>query len=113
MRHLPTYGWQSYGVGRYRHFSGARVLRRGNTWTAGFVDKSNHAGHRTAKAAVAFMEANDPAFWTFDRSTSIGRIAGLWLETAYIDGIRCDHAFIGFVEDGKEPTKSVEGIFIR
>lgn len=104
------HGWQSYGVSRYRHFSGARVIRRGNKWIAGFVDKSNHLGHRTAKAAVAFIEANDPAFWTFDRSTSFGCVAGLWLETAYIDGIRRNQAFIGFVKSGEKPTKSVEGI---
>lgn len=111
MNRLPIYGWQSYGVGRYRHFCGACVLRTGGKWTARFVDGSSHSGLSTAKAAVTFIELNDPSFWTFDGWTSGGCIAGLWLETAFIDGDRSNRLFIASTDDGVTLAPLVERMF--
>jgi 5-methylcytosine-specific restriction endonuclease McrA len=109
----PKFGWEPDGKDRYLHCSGARIILDGKTWIATFVNQQSYPGHRTANAALRYIEANDIQFWTVDDWTSKMETFGVFFEAAYIDRYQKNEAFAMSIKQESEVSPEVGMIFTK
>jgi DNA-directed RNA polymerase subunit RPC12/RpoP len=85
-------GWKQVGPTSVDHPCGAGVRQlRKNWWAAKTVNGALTGGFATSEQACAWVEANDPAFWSIGRPASAGNYFGIDFESSFLDIEKSDH----------------------
>jgi len=117
---LLRYGWSVKGPRSYFHYSGTRVFLRGRTWTARKATGELSIGHASAEAAIRWLVAHDPDYWTLGDWGSGGYLLqDLYIETGFLDADEHkesktrDHVAVLHLFKGREFPRKVEASFKR
>lgn len=110
-RKFERNNWRRCGVGCYRHVSGSRITRDGKTWTANWVDGSQHHGYGTAKIAIESVKESDPLFWGFDRTSCSGvPTGGILIDVGRVDG---SDAFVAYMSEKSDVLSYINAAFAK
>lgn len=120
MEDLLHDGWSVKGPRSYFHYSGPRVFLRGRYWTARKVTGELSKGHASAEAAIRWLVANDPDYWTLGDWASGGfPFSNLSVETGFLDADKHkehnvrDHVAVLHLFKGREFPRKAEASFKR
>jgi 5-methylcytosine-specific restriction endonuclease McrA len=120
MKDLLRDGWSVKGPRSYFHYSGPRVFLRGRTWTARKVTGELSKGHASAEAAIRWLVAQDPDYWTLGDRASCGMpLSSIFTETGFLhtdehkDANKRDHVSILYLRKGRHFPSEAEASFKR
>lgn len=107
-------GWIKVGPKSYRHHCGARVANRGRLWTATSITGATLAGHSTALQAMLYLQENDPSFWSYGHSATVGSTRGVWLTVGCLNADpreRREGAFVCYLDSGDSLPAFLKPVF--
>ena len=117
MEDLLHHGWVSNGARSYVHYCGTKVVQRGKqSWNARQIDGTLSIGHKSAEAAIRWIEAHDPEYWTYGAKCSAGlMVAGIGVTTGFLgiedenkDMDERDHVVVLSLFEAREfPTRHI------
>ena len=120
MEDLLRGGWSVKGPRSFFHYSGPRVFLHGSTWTARRVTGELSKGHVSAEAAIRWLVAHDPDYWTVGDWASGGSpLSNLYIETGFLDvdehkdANTRDHVAVLRLFKGREFPRKAEASFKR
>jgi hypothetical protein len=110
---LERLGWYRLTSHKYRHYCGAVVTKRGKLWDATTVNGIPFSGHKTELEAAAYLEQNDPSFWTYGRSCVMGLCGGVVnMIGGRLDGYGTADVFVFYSQDEQSfPMNQVRSAF--
>jgi len=111
MEELETWGWTETGAQSYLHHCGARVTKRGTLWSARTVASASAGRHVTALQAAAYLQENDPWFWSYGKSASFGNCGGIFFAAGCLDGRGKDNVFACHLSLHESFPKYLESTF--
>jgi 5-methylcytosine-specific restriction endonuclease McrA len=108
---LQRRGWAKRTPHSYLHHCGARVTKRGGLWVASTVAGISAGNHTSEAQAAAYLQENDPSFWSYGELVSVapGTYDGLWFAVGRLDGQDGKNVFVCHLplhEDFPKPLHS-------
>lgn len=106
-------GWAKRTPNSYLHHCGAQVTKRNGLWIASTVAGVFAGNHASAAHAAAYLQENDPSFWSYGKVVSVapGTYDGLWFVLGLLGGRDGKDVFVCYLPPDEDFPKSLQSTF--